>query len=102
MKKIISWVNAAVFTIIVLYFAGSLLAWNFDPTTWWVYTSIGGRIFFGLLLGIFGYSMHISSNDPKVKEKVELATVGGHILAFVMQVMFILIAQHVILTYFIK
>ena len=102
MKKIISWINAAVLMSIAMYFTGSLLAWNFDPTTWWVYTSFIGRLLLGLIIVFLGYSLNSSSNDPRISEKVQAAPVIGHVLVFAMEIMFILIAQHVILTYFIK
>jgi len=101
-KKIISWINAIVLTIIALYFIGSLLAWSFNPITWWVCTSWVGRIFLFLLSGVWGYALTISSNDVKVSEKVQDAPIAGHVMAFIMEIMFIMISYYFITTNFIK
>lgn len=88
--------------LILIYFIGSLLALDFDITNWWVIKTIIGKIFFGLLLGILSYGLYISSNDDNVKKKVDSTPLTGFILLFIMEIMFIIISQHVIINYFIK
>ena len=101
-KKIISYINAVILTIIALYFVGSILALSFNPLTWWICTSWVGKIFLFLISGFWGYALTISSNDPKVSQKVQDSPILGHIMVFIMEVMFIMISYYFITTYFIK
>jgi hypothetical protein len=45
---------------VLLYFVGSFITFNMDPTNWWLIKTTMGRVFFLVIeLGLFGAALEI-------------------------------------------
>jgi hypothetical protein len=50
----------------VYYLIGSFVAWDWNPTNWWLFTSVWGRVIFVLL------EISVLANIPKFWEELDL------------------------------
>lgn len=51
---------------VVIYIIGAFIAWNSNPTEWWLLTSTGGRVLAVIL------ELSVIANVPKFWEEFEL------------------------------